>query len=132
MRNITDPRQDRLFDPFQGLFPPARPANPRNRLAGDVPPCASSKCSPSPNCPSISTPALGAPTKELYSMAGLVFLADFHGWTAQQAAEAYMFHTDVQFALNLEPGAQVSSRSVERYQKLFRDDDLAAAGLRAT
>jgi Transposase DDE domain len=69
---------------------------------------------------------LGAPTKELYSMAGLVFLADFHGWTAQQAAEAYMFHTDVQFALNLEPGAEVSSRSVERYQKLFRADDMAA------
>jgi hypothetical protein len=29
-------------------------------------------------------------------MAGLFFLADFHGWYAQQAAEAYMFHTDVQ------------------------------------
>ena len=22
MRNIDDPRQERLFDPFQGLFPP--------------------------------------------------------------------------------------------------------------
>ena len=37
-----------------------------------------------------------------------------------------MFRTDVQYALNLEPGAEVSSRTVERYQKLFRDDDLAA------
>ncbi len=70
--------------------------------------------------------SLGAPTKELYSMAGLVFLADFHSWTAQQAAEAYMFRTDVQYALNLEPGAEVSSRTVERYQKLFREDDTAA------
>jgi hypothetical protein len=63
-------------------------------------------------------------------MAGLVFLADFHGWTAQQAAEAYMFHTDVQFALNLEPGAEVSSRTVERYQRLFRADDLAVLTFR--
>ena len=69
---------------------------------------------------------LGAPTKELYSMAGLVFLADFFGWTAQEAAEAYIFRSDVQYALNLEPGVTVCSRTVERYQKLFRDNDLAA------
>ncbi len=68
---------------------------------------------------------LGAPTKELYSMAGLVFLADFFGWTAQEAAEAYIFRSDVQYALNLEPGVAVSSRTIERYQKLFRDDELA-------
>ena len=37
-------------------------------------------------------------------MAGLVFLADFFGWTAQEAAEAYIFRSDVQYALNLEPG----------------------------
>ena len=36
-------------------------------------------------------PSLGAPTKELYSMVGLVYLADFHDWNAQQAIEAYMF-----------------------------------------
>jgi len=28
--------------------------------------------------------------------------------------------------LNLEPGVEVSTRTVERYQKLFRDNDLAA------
>jgi hypothetical protein len=71
-------------------------------------------------------PNWGAPTKELYSMAGLVFLTDFQGWTVDEAAEAYMFHTDVQYALNLEPGVQVSTRTVERYQRLFREDDLAA------
>ena len=50
---------------------------------------------------------LGTPTKELYSMAGLVFLADFFGWTAQEAVEAYIFRSDVQYALNLEPGVTV-------------------------
>ena len=59
-------------------------------------------------------------------MAGLVFLTDFFGWTAQEAAEAYIFRTDIQYALNREPGAAVSTRTVERYQKLFRDNDLAA------
>ena len=46
---------------------------------------------------------LGAPTKELYSMAGLVFLADFLSWTAQEAVEAYIFRSDLQHTLNLEP-----------------------------
>ena len=51
-----------------------------------------------------------SPTKELYSMAGLVFLADFFGWTAQEAIEVYIFRSDVQYALNLEPGVTVSTR----------------------
>ena len=59
-------------------------------------------------------------------MAGLVFLADFFGWNAQAAIEAYVFRSDVQYALNCEPGAEVSTRTLERYQKLFREDDLAA------
>jgi len=32
----------------------------------------------------------------------------------------------VRYALNLEPGAQVSDRTVERYQKQFREDETAA------
>jgi len=125
MRNITDPRQQRLFDPFEGLFSPSAVRILESGWQGmfrhvilEVLPVA--------ELSQHFHPSLGAPTKELYSMAGLVFLADFHGWTSQQAAEGYMFHTDLQYALNLEPGAEVSSRSVERYQRLFRADDLAA------
>jgi hypothetical protein len=70
--------------------------------------------------------SLGAPTKELYSMAGLVFLADFFDWDAQDAVEAYIFRSDVQYALNTEPGATLCTRTLERYQQLFRDNDLAA------
>lgn len=69
---------------------------------------------------------LGCPTKELYSMAGLVFLADFFGWTATEAADAYMMRAEVQFALNIEPGVECCDRTVERYRKLFTDDDLAS------
>ena len=72
-------------------------------------------------------PVMGRPTKELYSMAGLILLMEFHNWTAEQAAEAYMFRNDVAFALNLPMyGRELSSRTVERYQRIFREEDLAA------
>ena len=55
-----------------------------------------------------------------------VRLSDFFDWNAVDAADAYMMRADVQFALNIEPGAECSDRTVERYRKLFTDDDLAA------
>ena len=72
-------------------------------------------------------PVMGRPTKELYSMAGLMLLMEFHNWTPEQAAEAYMFRNDVAFALNVPMyGRELSSRTVERYQRIFREEDLAA------
>jgi hypothetical protein len=125
MIHSVDPRQNRLFDPFDGVIPPVG----RRIIAGgwqgvfrhvilEVMPVA--------ELGSHFSDSMGAPTKELYSMAGLVFLADFFGWTSQDAIEAYIFRSDVQYALNIEPGAAVSTRTWERYQKTFRDDDLAA------
>src|SRR5271157_5576140 len=125
MRNIEDPRQERLFDPFQGLFPPLARRILDNGWQGTFR-LVILESLPVAKLSEHFHPSLGTPTKELYSMAGLVFLADFHGWTSQQAIEAYMFHTDVQFALNVEPGVQVCTRTVERYQELFLEDDLAA------
>jgi Transposase DDE domain len=125
MRNVDDPRQKRLFDPFEGLFSPLA-LRILQKGWQEVFRLVILELLPVAELSEHFHPSLGAPTKELYSMAGLVFLADFHGWTSQEAAEAYMFHTDIQYALNREPGAEVCSRTVERYQKLFRDDDLAA------
>ena len=51
-------------------------------------------------------------------MAGLVFLADFFGWTAQEAVEVYIFRSDVQYALNLEPGVTVSTA----YRRTLSED----------
>ncbi len=125
MIHIVDPRQNRLFDPFEGVIPPAG-----QRIIGEgwqgVFRHVLLEVMPVGELAEHFSRTLGAPTKELYSMAGLVFLADFFDWTAQEAAEAYIFRSDVQYALNLEPGVAVSSRTVERYQKLFRDDELAA------
>jgi hypothetical protein len=125
MIHAVDPRQNRLFDPFDGVIPPVG-----RRIIADgwqgVVRHVLLEVMPVGALGRHFSDSLGAPTKELYSMAGLVFLADFFGWTPQDAIEAYIFRSDVQYALNLEPGAEVAARTVERYQKLFRDDDLAA------
>ncbi len=125
MIHAVDPRQNRLFDPFDGILPPTGRRIIADGWQGvfrhvllDVMPVA--------ELGEHFSDSMGAPSKELYSMSGLVFLADFFGWKAHDAIEAYIFRSDVQYALNLEPGAEVSTRTVERYQKLFRDDDLAA------
>ena len=125
MIHSVDPRQNRLFDPFQGIIPPAGRTIIGNGWQGvfrhailDVMPVG--------ELAQHFSDSLGTRTKELYSMAGLVFLADFFDWNAQEAIEVYIFRSDVQYALNLEPGATLCTRTLERYQQLFRDNDLAA------
>ena len=124
MIHMVDPRQNRLFDPFQGVIPPAGQRIIAEGWQG-VFRHALLEVMPVGELAENFSRELGAPTKELYSMAGLVFLADFFGWTAEEAVHAYIFRSDVQYALNLEPGVTVCSRTVERYQKLFRDNELA-------
>src|SRR5947209_10302145 len=125
MIHSVDPRPNRLFGPFDGVIPPVG-----RRIIADgwqgVFRHVILEVMPVAQLGSHFSDSMGAPTKELYSMAGLVFLADFFGWNAQDAIEAYIFRSDVQYALNLEPGAAVSTRTLERYQRFFRDDDLAA------
>jgi Transposase DDE domain len=125
MIHLVDPRQDRLFDPFEGIIPPAGRRIISEGWQGVFRHVLLEVMPVGQLTPHFSQD-LGAPTKELSSMAGLVFLADFFDWTADEAAEAYIFRSDVQYALNLEPGVAVSARTVERYQKLYRDDELAA------
>lgn len=71
---------------------------------------------------------MGRPSKELYSMAGLMLIAEFKNWTGEQAAEAYTLDAGVQFALNLPRDRQyLSARSVDNYRKMFRENELAQA-----
>src|SRR4051794_6654764 len=125
MIHSVDPRQNRLFDPFDGVIPTAGRKIIENGWQG-VFRHAILETMPVAELARHFSDSLGAPTKELYSMAGLVFLADFFGWDAQEAIEAYIFHSDVQYALNTEPGVTLCTRTLERYQQLFRDNDLAA------
>lgn len=68
----------------------------------------------------------GRPSKELYSMAGLMLIAEFKNLTGEQTAEAYTFDASIQYALNLPRDHQyVSARTVDTYRKLFREDEAA-------
>src|SRR3954447_13733180 len=125
MIHSVDPRQNRLFDPFEGIIPPAGGKILGNGWQGVFRHVILEVMPVGPLAQHFSD-SLGAPTKELYSMAGLVFLADFFDWNAQEAIEAYIFRHDVQYALNTEPGVTLCTRTLERYQRLFRDNDLAA------
>jgi hypothetical protein len=126
MIHSVDPRQNRFFDPFHGVIPPTGRKIIGNGWQG-VFRHVLLEVMPVGDLAKHFSDSLGAPTKELYSMAGLVFLDDFFGWTAQEAIEAYIFRTDVQYALNTEPGATLCTRTLERYQKLFRENDLAVS-----
>jgi hypothetical protein len=71
-------------------------------------------------------PTLGCPTKELYSMAGTIFLKEFLDLTIEQTVERYLFDSQWHYALNVVPStASISHASVERYARLFVEDDLA-------
>jgi hypothetical protein len=126
MRKIVDPRQIALVDPYEHVLSLLA----RKRLETGWPGVFRKvilKLMPASTLADRFHASMGAPTKELYSMAGLMFIMEFKNWTAEQAADAYMFDVGIQYALNLEPAGQsMSSRTVERYRRLFRELELAA------
>ena len=125
MRHAVDPRQGHLFDPFLGLIPPLGVDRIRNGWQG-IFRTALLELMPARQLGKHFSPTIGRPTKELYSVAGLLFLQEFQNWTITEAIEAYLFRTDIQFALNLEPGAaQMCERTLERHRALFVEDECA-------
>lgn len=121
----VDPQQKALFDPFRDRFSPKAYKTVTQGWQG-VFRHVLLELMPVDVLEGAFNPQLGRPTKELYSMAGLVFLMDFNDWTHEDAVHAYMFGQDVQYALNL-PTEQVSlcERTLERYLDLFRENELA-------
>jgi hypothetical protein len=125
MRRIRDPQQKWMFDPFDGVLSEMARQRILTGWQG-VFRTVVLDLLPVQELAQHFSATMGCPTKELYSMAGLVFLSDFFDWNAVDAADAYMMRADVQFALNIEPGVACCDRTVERYRKLFTEDDLAA------
>lgn len=125
MKRIVDPQQIPLFDPFDPVLTPKT----RKRLLDGWPGLVRYvilELMPVAAIEGHYSPDTGRPTKELYSMAGLILLMEFMNWTKQQALDAYSYHMEVQYALNLEPIAHdLSIRTLERYILLFQQDDLA-------
>lgn len=125
MRHLVNPQQGRLFDPYEGLIPPLGMERIRSGWQG-VFRNTLLELMPAKKLAKHFDPVMGRPTKELYSVAGLLFLQEFQNWTVPQAVEAYLYRTDVQFALNLEPGMdEMCERTFERYRKLFIEDESA-------
>jgi hypothetical protein len=127
LRYLEDPRQTELFDVFADILSPVA----YRRLTSGwqhLLRCAILKLMPAGKLAEHFDPTMGRPTKELYSMAGLLFIMEFRNLTHEEAADAYMFGVDVQYALNLQPENQsLCRRTIERYIKLFRDDEMAQA-----
>jgi len=126
MRHAVDPLQRRLFDPFEQIIPPLGLKYLANGWQS-IFRALLLELMPVDKLGDKLHPILGRPSKELYSVAGLLFLQELKGWTNDDAVHAYLFHTDVQFALNLNPGFdEISLASFERYRAHFIVDDLAA------
>jgi len=127
MRKLVDPQQTWLFDPFDSVLT----EHTRRRLLNDWPGVFRHvllELMPASALADHFDPGMGRPSKELYSMAGLIFLKECFDWTKAQAVDAYCFHMNVHYALNLEPVAQdMSMRTLERYIAYFEDDELAKA-----
>ena len=126
MQNIRDPQQTALYDVWKDVFAPET----YEKIKRDWPGVFREvilQLMPVDLVADHFDPKMGRPTKELYSMAGLLLIAEFRDWTPAQAARAYVYYNDVQYALKLEPAGQtLSARTVERYQKIFIEDDIAA------
>jgi len=125
MRYSIDPRQIQLFDPdLQGYSEVAL-----LRLQQDWPGLFRKcllKLMPVDLIGGQFDATMGRPTKELYSVCGLVFLMEFMDWTAPEAADAYMFDQRVHYALNLgHDRLSMTTRTIERYRALFRDQGCA-------
>ena len=125
MQRMVDPRQTRLFDPFGTVLTEATRRRLEDRWPG-VFRHVILRLMPVETLRQHFHPRLGRPTQELYSMAGLILLMEFHDWTKAQAVDAYSFHLNVQYAMNLEPVAHdLSVRTLERYLEYFEQDQLA-------
>ena len=125
MRHIVNPQQGRLFDPFDGMIPPLGWERIRSGWQG-VFRATLLELMPARELGQHFHPTMGRPTKELYSVAGLIYLQEFNNWTNAEAVEVYLFRTDVQYAINLEPGCdQMCERTLERYRQIFINDELA-------
>ena len=131
MQRIVNPKQTRLFDPFDSVLT----EKTRKRLLNGWPGVFRHVILELMPVDAISEhfdPVMGRPTKELYSIAGLLLLQEFMDWTKDEALDAYSFNMNVHYALNLEPVTHdISKRTLERYMRLFEENNLAKATMDA-
>ena len=119
MQYMVNPRQKVLFDPFEHMLAPAVLDRLRQGWQG-VMRHVILELLPVGVLADRRHETLGCPTKELYAVAGLLFVMEFNNWTREQAVEAHALDLGVQYALNLAPGGGgMSVRTLARYRGIF-------------
>jgi hypothetical protein len=72
------------------------------------------------------SPDFGRPSKEHYSICGLILLKEYFGWTDDETIDQYLYSFKIQYALKIQPdNLKLSARTLARYQKIFREKELA-------
>jgi len=127
MHKIINPQQTRLFDPFDSVLT----EKTRKRLLDGwhgVFRHVILELMPVDVVSGHFDATMGRPTKELYSIAGLLLIKEFKNWTKDEALESYSFNMAIHYALNLEPVTHdIAMRTLERYINLFEEDGIAKA-----
>jgi len=131
MKTIRDPDQQRLFNPFEGVIGSTGWKQIEQGWQGLLRHVVLKKL-PAARLGDDLSEELGRPSKELYAMCGLLLIREFQDWTVPQTHEAILFRSDVQYALNLEPGFEISQRTIERYIARLYDDESLAGDLFAS
>ena len=126
MKTVRDPRQGRLFCSFDGVISDTGWKHIKEGWQGVLRHVVLEKL-PALQLGRDLSDDMGRPSAELYAMCGLLLIREFHNWTVPQTHEAILFRSDIQYALNLEPGFEISQRTIERYiARLYRDESLGA------
>jgi len=125
MRYAVDPRQKALFDPAEMMFSPMAIKHMRSDWPGLFR-TQLLHLMPVGKLADNFDPTVGCPTKELYSMAGAIFLKEFFNLTIDEAVRRYLTDGGWHFALNLIPTeVSISHATIERYMALFAKNDIA-------
>jgi hypothetical protein len=126
MRFAVDPRQKALFDRAETMFSPMAIRFMREDWPGLFR-TQILHLMPVGKIAEDFHPTLGCPTKELYAMAGAIFLKEFFNLTIEETVRRYVTDSAWHYALNVVPTtASMSHATVERYMKLFVENDIAA------
>lgn len=122
MKTIRDPSQQRLFDPFEGVIGVSGRKQIENgwqSLFREV----LLEQMPVEKIGKDLSDGGGRPTIELHAIVGLLLIRDFKGWTVPETHEAILFRSDIQYALNLQPGFEITQRTIERYLARMQQDE---------
>ena len=118
---MINPRQTELFDTFKEFLSPLAYKTLVSGWQG-VFRHVILETLPAPEIANHFNKIFGRPTKELYSIAGILLIKEFMDWTEEEAVNA-----DIQYALNLgRDKISMSARTIQRYERIFRKNDYAS------